>query len=238
VTLLDERSDAPSAPPIRRRVTRVVVVVIALAALVIAVAVGYVWGGSGSSGTAGSPGSAYPTARSVDAGFARDMATHHQQAITMATYAERHTDDVGIKALAYDIESNQSVQMGEMIGWVSEWGVSRNTSAPMSWMPMHGMAMSKGMSGDNGALMPGMATAAQMSRLLSSSGHALDVLFLQLMIRHHQGGLPMARYAAAHASVPAVRMLAENMAVTQSREIGQMKTMLAHLGGKPLPPPS
>ena len=63
---------------------------------------------------------------------------------------------------------------------------------PMKWMG-HADAVHNG-------LMPGMATDAQMKRLQSLHGNALDVFFLQLMIHHHQGGIPMARYAAAHAS--------------------------------------
>jgi uncharacterized protein (DUF305 family) len=172
----------------------------------------------------------------VDAGFARDMATHHQQAITMATYAEHDSTSTEIKALAYDIESGQSVQMGEMIGWLSEWGISRTSGTPMDWMPssMSGMDMTVG---SDGALMPGMATAAQMTELQNARGKKLDTLFLQLMIRHHEGGLPMARYEVAHGTVPAVRQLAQNMVVTQTREIAQMTELLRQLGGRPLPPP-
>ena len=86
--------------------------------------------------------------------------------------------------------------------------------------------------------MPGMATPAQMSKLESLHGKALDVFFLQLVIHHHQGGLPMARYAAAHASRQYVRDLAQSMLTAQSGEIVQMERLLRQLGGTPLPPPS
>lgn len=223
-------TDQPAAAPPRSRATLPLLVVITVAGLVIALAVGYLWGSQGGS-------SGYPRASSVDAGFARDMATHHQQAITMATYAERDSTDTAIKAVAYDIETTQSVQMGEMLGWLAEWGVSSTSGTPMDWMPssMAGMNMS---AGANGALMPGMATAAQMSELQNARGTRLDVLFLQLMIRHHQGGLPMAQYEQMHGSVPAVRQLAHNMVVTQQREVSEMTSMLRSLGAKPLPPPS
>ena len=84
------------------------------------------------------------------------------------------------------------------------WGVSRNTDRRWrGWPDMHHI-------GADG-LMPGMATPAQMTRLQTLHGKALDILFLQLMIRHHQGGIPMARYAAQHASEPYVRDLAQKM---------------------------
>ena len=129
---------------------------------------------------------------------------------------------------------------GEMIGWLSEWGVSRNTPTPMDWMPasaggMAGMSMADMPSMRNG-LMPGMATAAQMDELLHAHGKHLDVLFLQLMIRHHQGGRQMADYAAAHAAVPAVRELARTIGETQAAETRTMGQMLSARGGTPLPP--
>ena len=86
--------------------------------------------------------------------------------------------------------------------------------------------------------MPGLATAAQLKTLLSSHGKALDVLFLQLMIHHHQGGVRMAYYAAQHADEPYARQLAQAMYVAQSGEIVQMEQMLRQLGGTPLPPPA
>jgi uncharacterized protein (DUF305 family) len=224
--------DVEQPPPGARRLTLALVTVLAVAVTVIAVAGGYYWGSRGTS----SSSTSLPKADSVDAGFARDMATHHQQAVTMAAYVRDTSTDPAIVTLAYDIESSQSVQMGEMIGWLSEWGISRTSGTPMDWMPssMSGMDMTVG---SDGALMPGMATAAQMTELQNARGKKLDTLFLQLMIRHHEGGLPMARYEVAHGTVPAVRQLAQNMVVTQTREIAQMTGLLRQLGGRPLPPP-
>ncbi len=68
----------------------------------------------------------------------------------------------------------------------------------MSWMNGHEHLAADG-------LMPGMATPAQMTKLQTLHGKALDIVFLQLMIRHHQGGVAMAQYAAAHATQPYVR---------------------------------
>jgi uncharacterized protein (DUF305 family) len=88
----------------------------------------------------------------------------------------------------------------------------------------------------SGNRMPGMATPEELAKLRSLSGTALDVYFLQLMIRHHQGGAPMAQYAAVHASEPAVRALADNMAQWQDSELRSMTSLLAARGGAPLPP--
>jgi uncharacterized protein (DUF305 family) len=59
--------------------------------------------------------------------------------------------------------------------------------------------------------------------------------FLQLMIRHHQGALPMAQYAQQHAGQPYARELAQSMFAAHSGEI--IANLLRQLGGAPLPPP-
>jgi uncharacterized protein (DUF305 family) len=196
------------------------IVVIAVALLVLAGAAGWLIRGGGSS---------TPGADSVDAGFARDMATHHLQAVTMAGYERDNTTNPGLKVLATDIETGQNFQIGQMQGWLDAWGLSRNSTSEMSWMG-HPLGPD--------TLMPGMATPAQMDRLEKLHGKALDVFFLQLMIRHHQGGLPMAQYAVAHATEPYVRDLAQSMINSQTAEIIEMERLLRQLGGSPLPAPT
>ncbi|HET6878397.1 MAG TPA: DUF305 domain-containing protein [Jatrophihabitans sp.] len=205
---------------------RALYAVILVAVLVVAATVGWlVRGGS----TADTATASRPSA--VDIGFARDMSTHHQQAVTMANYERDYTSSPQLRILAYDIETSQNFQMGEMQGWLDGWGLGRNSPNEMAWM---GPGMGLGPT----ALMPGMATPAQLDRLESLHGKALDVLFLQLMIRHHQGGLPMARYAVEHARVPYVRNLAQAMINSQTAEIIEMEQLLRKLGGAPLPAPS
>ncbi len=46
------------------------------------------------------------------------MSTHHGQAVTMASYERDNTSDPALKVLAYDIEGQQSFQIGEMQGWL------------------------------------------------------------------------------------------------------------------------
>lgn len=63
------------------------------------------------------------------------------------------------------------------------------------------------------------------------------MLFLQLMIRHHQGGTQMAVYATDHAEIAAVRTLACSIAETQSGEIRTLSEMQTDRGGTPLRAP-
>ncbi len=210
-----------------RSLRMALIAVIAVAALALGCAAGYL---------VGHRGETTPGISSVDAGFAWDMSVHHQQAVTMAGYTRDHTTDGVIKTLAYDIETSQFNQVGQMQGWLDSWGLPpQNPNPPMSWMSgMTGMNMQLSSDG----LMPGMATQAQVNKLETLTGKPLDVLFLQLMLRHHQGGLPMAQWAASHAQEAYVRNAAQKMVTGQSAEILLMEQLLRERGASPLPPPS
>lgn len=181
-----------------------------------------------------------PGLDSVDVGFAQDMTVHHEQAVEMASWARDHSTDPVIRQLAYDIESSQTAQIGRMQGWLALWGApGLPINGYMGWMrdaPGHG-AHNPDPSTGTVATMPGMATSEELRQLRAARGRDLDVLFLQLMLRHHQGGVPMLEYAAERASVPDVRNLAQQMLVTQTNESEYMKRLLAERGAQPLPPP-
>jgi uncharacterized protein (DUF305 family) len=172
-----------------------------------------------------------PTADSVDAGFARDMSTHHLQAVEMANLARDRSTDPDVRQLAFDIAETQQNQVGRMEGWLSLWGVPVSGGEPMSWMAGdHTGHMENG-------LMPGMATEQELAQLRTATGTPFDVLFLQLMTRHHQGGSEMAQYAQTHAQEWAVRRLASSIVETQTAETGLMVSMLKERGAEPLPAP-
>lgn len=222
-TVLDTDTVEPAQYGARGSLRRALIAVIAIAALVIAVGVGYVAGHR--------EGSKTPSASSVDAGFAWDMSVHHTQAVTMAGFERDHTTDTGLKLLAYDIETSQFNQVGEMSGWLDSWGLPLGSTQPqMGWM-----SDSADMHMTSSGLMPGMATPAEITKLESLSGQPLDVYFLQLMLRHHEGGLPMAQDAARRASESYVRNAATKMAASQSNEIIQMEQLLRARGASPLP---
>ncbi|SNS03995.1 Uncharacterized conserved protein, DUF305 family [Geodermatophilus pulveris] len=172
-----------------------------------------------------------PAADSVAAGFSRDMARHHLQGVEMANAALERSTDPEVRRLAFDIAETQQNQVGRMQGWLALWGLPPTAGETMAWMGAHG-----GHTADGG-LMPGMATEEELARLRSLSGVGFDREFLRLMIRHHQGGYDMARYAAEHAAVPAVAGLAGTVAETQAAEVTTMERMLAARGGTPLPAP-
>ncbi|WP_241249921.1 DUF305 domain-containing protein [Rhodococcus sp. X156] len=206
-------------------------------ALVAVLAVGF-----GLGATLGLPSSgdnlSVPAADSVDVGFAQDMTVHHQQGVQMATVAYTGAVDPYVRSLAFDIMTSQLAQVGQMQGWLSLWGRPLAPSgAYMTWMSdaggHHGAASSS--SGAGAATMPGMASAAEISQLRAATGPELDTLFLQLMLRHHQGGAEMLSHAADRAVEPVVRNLAKQAAATQQAESTYLSDLLTQRGATPLP---
>ncbi|RLK61385.1 DUF305 domain-containing protein [Actinokineospora cianjurensis] len=175
-----------------------------------------------------------PSADSIDVGFAQDMRVHHLQAITMAGMARDRSEDTEVRQLAFDIESTQLDQSGQLSGWLTAWG--QPTLSPADQPHMRWMAGAHTHSDGAGVdLMPGMATSEELMRLRALKGTEFTVYFLQLMLRHHVGGLEMATYAADHARVGYVRNLAQKIASGQKAEVDLLTTMLKDRGAQPLP---
>ncbi|KUN39108.1 hypothetical protein AQJ30_10120 [Streptomyces longwoodensis] len=177
------------------------------------------------------PGVRPPSADSADAGFARDMAVHHQQAVEMSYVVRDRTTDADVRRLAYDIAQTQANQRGMLLGWLDLWGLPKVSSKPpMTWMGMGRMP-----AGEDGALMPGMATDTEMRKLGSLNGRQAEVFYLQLMTAHHKGGIHMAEGCAARCTVGAEKRLAQGMVDAQQSEIDLMAGMLKERGAAPRP---
>jgi uncharacterized protein (DUF305 family) len=178
-----------------------------------------------------------PADDSPEAGFARDMATHHDQAAEMAFIVRDVTTDARLRALTYDIIVTQTAQRGVFMGWLQQWGLPQASAGPrMTWMhaQTHG-AHPPATSGAGAGLMPGMASAREMEELRAARPAEAEVLFLKLMIRHHEGGVQMARALLAQSSNEHVVGMAGSIEASQAAEIALMKELLAERGGEPLP---
>lgn len=184
---------------------------------------------------------ATPGAGSVEVGFAQDMSVHHLQAVTMANWARDHSTDPAIRQLAFDIGSTQTEQVGRMKGWLMLWDQPEQaTGEYMTWMSddgEHGHGGQDTGTAAAGAPMPGMATNEELATMRTLTGPALDVEFLQLMLRHHQGGTAMAQYAHDHSDSPVVRNLTRSILGSQGAEAQLIAQMLTARGAEPLPAP-
>ncbi|SDY58780.1 DUF305 domain-containing protein [Herbiconiux ginsengi] len=233
-------SPDPTAPPRRPR-GRVVIAGVIAAVLVAVVAFAAGW--------LAAPRTATPSDTSVEAGFARDMQQHHDQAVQMAMIVREQTDDPDIRQLAYDIATTQAQQSGQMYAWLNSWNLPQASSQPaMTWMTQPTLSGAGsdshehgGVSATTGAIdssgmkpgdpMPGMASADDLARLSQLTGVDAERLFLQLMIAHHLGGVEMAEAVLDRTTNPLVVPLAKAMTFAQTGEIDYMRQLLAARGG-------
>jgi uncharacterized protein (DUF305 family) len=164
-----------------------------------------------------------PGDSSAEAGFARDMAVHHAQAVEMAEIVRDKTESDEIRTMAADMALTQQAQIGQMQGWLAVWGLPMTGAEPaMSWMghPTEGR-------------MPGMASPEEINRLRNASPEEADKLFLQLMIPHHQAAVPMAEAVLERSDRPEVERLASSIVASQKGEIEIMREMLESRGVEP-----
>ncbi len=83
-----------------------------------------------------------------------------------------------------------------------------------------------GMTGMPGMEMPGMMSDADMGQLEQANGAAFDKLFLEGMIRHHEGAVTMAQEEQAKGQFPEAKALALRIIEAQQAEITEMKGLL------------
>jgi putative copper export protein/uncharacterized protein (DUF305 family) len=164
-----------------------------------------------------------PADDSAEAGFARGMIIHHSQAVEMAEMVRERTQSEEISTLATDIAFTQQGQIGHVQGWLAVWGLPATGKDPaMSWMgrPTEGRML-------------GMASPEEIEELSQSSTKEADVLFLQLMIPHHEAAIPTTEAILERTDRPEVHQLAEAMYYSQQAEIKVMQDMLLSRGASP-----
>ncbi len=161
-----------------------------------------------------------PGDESADVNFLRDMVVHHDQAVTMALIIRDRTEDQSLHDLSTDIVLTQTSQIGMMRGWIDRWDYTLVSKNPhMEWMghPVDG-------------LMPGMATPEEIEQLSTLPVTEAEVLFCQLMIRHHAAGIEMAQAALERVDDTETRRLAESIVAGQFAEIQALQEDLEERG--------
>ncbi|MGC5011234.1 DUF305 domain-containing protein [Streptosporangium sp. DT93] len=177
-----------------------------------------------------------PTDASAEAGFARDMSVHHAQAVEMSFIARDGSQDEALRRLAYDIIVTQTAQRGIFTGWLQQWGLSQSGERPaMAWMSGHGGHGGQAVTPAASATMPGMASQDELERLRRATGKDQEVLFLQLMIRHHEGGVQMGQGLLKLSDRDEVTTMARHIVGGQTGEITLMTDMLRQRGAQRLP---
>ena len=155
-------------------------------------------------------------ATGADVRFMQGMIGHHAQALEMTALLRSRSASDDMKKLAQRIDVSQADEIKMM----------------QEWLTRHGAALPDPHAhhAHGAALMPGMLTAEEMAQLAGAKGPAFDRLFLQFMIKHHEGALAMVKdlFGTAGAGQESdIFAFASDVDADQRMEIDRMRAMLA-----------
>jgi uncharacterized protein (DUF305 family) len=158
-----------------------------------------------------------------DIRFMQDMIPHHHQAMEMAALVAERTNRPEIIDVAGRINASQGDEIAFMQGWLADRG--QRVPDPTEHHAMH-----------TSHTMAGMATPEQMARLSASEGTDFDRLFLELMIRHHDGALQMVKELLEQPGAaydPVLFEFTSDVTNDQTAEIERMNALLVGLSEDP-----
>jgi uncharacterized protein (DUF305 family) len=151
----------------------------------------------------------------ADVRFMQGMIGHHAQALDMTGLVPSHSGNDAIRKLAQRIELSQADEIKMMQDWLTRRG--QQVPGPHAHHA------------PGAPLMPGMLTAEQMARLGEVKGPEFDRLFLESMIKHHEGALTMVQdlFAQPGAGQESdVFAFASDVDADQRMEIDRMRAAL------------
>lgn len=154
----------------------------------------------------------------ADTRFMQGMIGHHSQAVEMVALIPERTSSDQMRLLGKRIDVSQTDEIDLMKTWLTDRGL------PMPDPHAHHM--------HGATLMPGMLSPEEMERLASSKGPAFDRLFLEGMIKHHQGALTMVEelFASPGAGQESdIYAFASDVDADQRMEIDRMGAMLQEI---------
>ncbi|TDD69916.1 DUF305 domain-containing protein [Jiangella aurantiaca] len=162
-----------------------------------------------------------PTA--ADICFVRMMIPHHEQAVAMSDLllAKSGVWERG-RRYAEFVRAAQAREVEMMRRWLDAWGSVAHGG--------HG-AGTPGC-GHTGP-MPGMLPAGRIEALRVADGPAAQLLYLRLMIPHHEGAVEMAYDEIAAGSNVYAVSVAKHVVQDQLGEVAAMESMLAELSAAP-----
>ena len=159
-----------------------------------------------------------PGVSAADVRFMQGMIAHHAQAVEMTELLKTRTSNPEMLKLGQRIEVSQADEIKMMREWLESHGAE---------VPGEHAHHTPG-----APLMPGMLTPQDLARLAAATGPAFDRLFLEYMIKHHEGALVMVKdlFAAAGAAQDAdIYAFASDVNADQRMEIARMSAMLKEL---------
>jgi uncharacterized protein (DUF305 family) len=165
----------------------------------------------------------------ADVTFATQMIPHHRQAVEMADMAATKATSPAVKQLATAIKAAQDPEIQQMSGWLTSWGKPVPTPGMHSGHDMSSSTPSMHGGHDMPGSMPGMMTRQEMADLGKATGTMFDRMWVQMMIKHHQGAVTMAKTEQTAGKDTAAIALAKKIETDQNREIAAMQKLLGQL---------
>ena len=156
-----------------------------------------------------------------DARFMQHMIGHHAQALEMTKLVPGRTSRNDLRLLAQRIDVSQRDEIALMRQWLER----RGEETPSADAQQHA-AMG------HQSLMPGMLSAAELAQLANAAGAEFERLFLEYMIRHHEGAVTMVRNlfgTPGAAQETETYRFATDIEADQRAEIDRMRALLAKL---------
>lgn len=166
-------------------------------------------GPGSSSSTASSSATPVGEFNEADVMFAQMMIPHHEQAVDMSDMVlSKSNINPEVGALAKQIKAAQQPEIDMMNAWIEAWGRIQ--------MP----------EGSHHSSSDGTMTEEQMQELDEANGADGQRLFLEGMIRHHQGAIKMAQAEIGSGKNPDAITLAKNIAESQQADVDTMTELL------------
>jgi uncharacterized protein (DUF305 family) len=150
-----------------------------------------------------------------DVSFAQGMIPHHAQAVEMAKLAPSRSTNAKVLDLASRIQRAQDPEIQQLTAMLTKWGAAPAASEPS----MPGM--------DHGSMSGGMGTmtAEEMKQLEQAKGAEFDRMWTQMMIKHHEGAIEMAKAELAKGTSSEAKSLAQKIIDAQQAEITEMQAL-------------
>jgi uncharacterized protein (DUF305 family) len=150
----------------------------------------------------------------ADVRFMQGMIGHHAQALDMTALVDSRTrrDDIRLLARRIDVSQADEIRM------MRDWLAARGQALPDEHAHHR-----------PGGLMPGMLTAEEMARLAAATGDEFDRLFLESMVKHHEGALTMVEelFSTPGAGQESeIFAFASDVDADQRMEIDRMRSLL------------
>ena len=149
----------------------------------------------------------------TDVQFLEEMTMHHQQAVHMATMADKKLSSSQIKKMNRKIMKDQKKDISRMAKWKKALSAGTTTAKDK----------------DAGMNMPMDMSMTEMNNL---KGKDFDAKYVEMMSAHHGQAVSMVQKYLADLSNPNIKSFAEKTAKTQESEIEKMSKMKKDISGQ------